>query len=81
MKTKKLVSIIGISLFCLLFNPAFADGPPPPPSGHGNSGNATPPSGGGGAPIDGGLSILLALAAAFGAKKVYDIRKKEKTTT
>jgi hypothetical protein len=80
MKTKKIFSIIVIGLMCLVFNPAIADGPPPPPGGHGGSGNATPPSGGG-APIDGGLSILLALAAAFGAKKVYDMRKKEKATT
>jgi hypothetical protein len=30
-----------------------------------------------GAPIDGGLSLLLAAGAAYGAKKVYDFRNKE----
>ena len=29
------------------------------------------------APIDGGLSLLLAAGAAYGAKKVYDFRSKE----
>ena len=29
-------------------------------------------------PIDGGLSILLAAGAAYGAKKVYNFRKEEK---
>lgn len=29
------------------------------------------------APIDGGLSLLLAAGAAYGAKKVYDFRNKE----
>ena len=31
---------------------------------------------GGGAPIGGGLIIMLALAAGYGTKKVYDARKK-----
>lgn len=30
-----------------------------------------------GAPIDGGLSLLLAAGAAYGAKKVYDFRNKD----
>lgn len=30
-----------------------------------------------GAPIDGGLSILLAAGAAYGAKKVYDFRNNQ----
>jgi hypothetical protein len=29
------------------------------------------------APIDGGLSILLAAGAAYGAKKVYDFKNKD----
>ena len=29
------------------------------------------------APIDGGLSLLLAAGAAYGAKKVYDFRNKD----
>ncbi|WP_375562282.1 PID-CTERM protein-sorting domain-containing protein [Bernardetia sp. OM2101] len=30
-----------------------------------------------GAPIDGGLSLLLAAGAAYGAKKVYDFKNKD----
>lgn len=30
-----------------------------------------------GAPIDGGLSLLLAAGAAYGAKKVYEFRNKD----
>ena len=41
---------------------------------------AQPPAGGGGggAPIDGGLSILLASGAAYGAKKLYNNHKAKK---
>ena len=45
---------------------------PPPPTQQGQSGNQPL---GGGAPIAGGLGILLALAAGYGAKKVYDARR------
>jgi len=31
-----------------------------------------------GVPIDGGLSLLLAAGAAYGAKKVYEFRNKDK---
>ncbi|MDG1902329.1 MAG: hypothetical protein P8I80_08865, partial [Bacteroidales bacterium] len=48
--------------------------PPPPPSAHGESGNQ---SAGGGAPIGGGLFILLGLGAAYGGKKLYDMKKED----
>ena len=47
------------------------DNPPPPPGGHGSGGNQQ------GAPIDGGLSILLALGAGYGGFKLYKHKKKE----
>lgn len=47
-------------------------GQPPVPGEQGGSGNSPA---GGGAPLVGGLGILLALAAGYGAKKVYDARK------
>jgi len=50
---------------------------PPPPNG-GNTpaqGDNTPV--GGGAPIGGGLLILVALGAGYGAKKVYDFRTRK----
>ncbi len=58
-------------LFCLtVVTPSFSQEPPhPPATGHGLQGNQPPP--GGSAPLDDGLSILLALGLAYGAKKVY----------
>lgn len=32
----------------------------------------------GGVPVDGGLALLLAAGAGYGAKKAYDFRKKSK---
>jgi hypothetical protein len=61
-----------ITLFTM--NPLIAQNgnPPPPPANHGEDTNQPP---GGGAPITGGIGILLALGAAYGAKKQYNIRK------
>ncbi|MDR4989336.1 MAG: hypothetical protein RG741_10925, partial [Bacteroidales bacterium] len=42
---------------------------PPPPDNHGESENQP-------APIGSGIAILLSLGAAYGAKKVFDARKK-----
>ncbi len=51
----------------------FAQPVPPPTTGggHGLSGDQN------GAPLDGGLSILLLLSAAYGGKKAYRMRKSE----
>jgi hypothetical protein len=67
-------SAILLSLF-VISQPSRADGPPPPPpgGGHGGGGNQPP---GGGAPIDGGLSILLLAGAAYGGRKLYQVRNK-----
>jgi len=70
---KKLFSILLVALFVSLSIVASADPPTPPPN---------PSSGGGGggpvgAPIDGGLSILLAMGAAYGGKKLYQARKEK----
>ena len=46
--------------------------PPPPPAG---SGNDSTNKLGGNAPIGGGLFILLGLGAAYGGRKVYNLRK------
>jgi len=43
--------------------------PLPPPYSHGETTDQP------GAPIDGGLSILLLMGAAYGAKKVYILKK------
>ncbi|MCF8366065.1 MAG: hypothetical protein K9H16_09800 [Bacteroidales bacterium] len=47
---------------------------PPPPNGGGNPGSGNTPVGGG-APIAGGIGILLALGAAYGGKKVFQVAK------
>lgn len=67
------VSFLAVVTLLLTTANAFAQGaPPPPPSeGHGQTGNHA----GGGAPIGGGLFILLGLGAAYGGKKLYDLRK------
>ncbi|MBK9292805.1 MAG: hypothetical protein IPM52_14450 [Bacteroidetes bacterium] len=57
------------AIFSLAASTLIAQGPPPPPAGgHGQSTNQPA---GGGAPIEGGIGILLALGAAYGARKVY----------
>ncbi|MEI6889447.1 MAG: hypothetical protein WCL03_09220 [Bacteroidota bacterium] len=75
MKTilKSLAAVLLITGALLLSNHAIADPPPPPPppGDHGSGGNQPPV----GAPIDGGLGILLAMGAAYGAKKFYKARK------
>ncbi len=48
---------------------------PPPPAEHGGSEDLGPQQEG---PIGAGLLILLTLGAAYGAKKVYDARKRIK---
>jgi len=47
---------------------------PPHPNGGSNPGGGNTPVGGG-APIDGGLSILIALGAAYGGRKIYQIKQ------
>ncbi len=49
--------------------------PPPPPGGAAGTGNESGNSQGGSAPIGGGLFILLGLGAAYGGRKVYNLRK------
>jgi hypothetical protein len=53
-----------------------AQEPPHPPSEKGSNDNHGPS----GVPIDGGLSILLAMSAAYGALKMYQVRTKAPVT-
>jgi len=61
--------------FTLLTINLSAQTPPPPNGGQTPEQNGSTPVGGG-APIGGGLLILVALGAGYGAKKVYDFRKR-----
>lgn len=70
MKKIKLI-LAGIFLFALSYG-LTAQGPPEPPDRHGQEDDQEP---GGNAPISGGVFILLGLGAAYGSKKVFDLRK------
>jgi len=68
-KILAITAILMISGFSLL-----AQAPPPPPNDPSNGGTGGPV--GGGAPIGSGLVLLIAMAAGYGGKKVYDLRTK-----
>lgn len=69
---KKLIIVVSLIVAPLAFS--FAQPQP------GNNSGGTPvggdPIGGGTAPIGGGITILLTMAAGYGAKKVYNAQKK-----
>jgi len=65
----KFIIIISLSFMA---NMAMADTPPDPPGG-GPGGGDLPV--GGSAPIDGGLSILLAAGLVYGTKKYFSNKK------
>lgn len=58
-----------LAILPALFFATAAVAQPPPPGEHGGEGDQQP------APIGSGLGILIALGAAYGAKKVYDAQK------
>lgn len=74
---KKLVRITVLFAFILLA-PLFSIAQPQPgqqgPGGTGGDVGGGPI--GGGAPIGSGMVLLISLGAGYGAKKVYDARKK-----
>ncbi len=71
---KKIISIIAILMFFLAFSVNAQVLGPEDPNG-GPEGGDDPI--GGGAPIGGGSLILIGLAAAYGGKKVFDLRKNQ----
>ncbi len=66
MRFKKITASL---LFFLMMSAGQLVAQPPLPSQHGDDGDQ-------GAPIGGGIAILLTLAGAYGAKKVYDARRR-----
>ncbi len=72
---KRLLATLTILLFFILPIASIADPPGPPGQEGGAPGGGPTPVG---APIDGGLSILLAMGAGYGGLKYYKKRKKEK---
>ena len=73
---RKLVGTI-ILIFMLLVVPMFTaiSAPPPPPNPGGGPGKNDVWIGG--TPIAGGFLILVALAAGYGARKFYNVRKRK----
>jgi hypothetical protein len=65
---KKLI----LTMFITMFSIGLFAQPIPPPVSHGSTGDQQ------GAPIDGGLSILMLIGAAYGAKKAYKFKDKGK---
>ena len=65
------LNILTIIFFLSISASGIAQPPPPPPGVSNTQGNKA----GGGAPIGGGLFILLGLAAAYGGRKIYNLRK------
>jgi hypothetical protein len=72
---KIIINLVVISFLILV--PVFAataSAPPPPPPGGPTPGEDAPI--GGTVPIGSGIVMLITMGAAYGAKKVYDARKK-----
>jgi hypothetical protein len=74
---KKIKQLITIIIFLSIPMWMTAQDPPHPNGGNVPGSGNTPVGGPQGAPIDGGLSILLALGLAYGAKKVYQVKKED----
>ncbi len=74
---KKVVKNIIASMllvgFFMISGAVLADAPPDP-GGDPNTGGGTPV---GGTPVGSGLAILISLGAAYGGKKVYQMRKEK----
>lgn len=68
-------SIFLLLLFLTITTISIAAPAPPPPPPPGNGPPCWPPPC---IPIDGGISLLMMAGAAYGAKKIYDSRKKDK---
>ena len=71
---KSILKIVTTAFLLIAMNTA-GWSQPPPPAAHGESGNA--PAGGGGAPIGDGMFLLLAMSAAYSARKIYSARREE----
>ena len=72
---KAILNLIIIGLLIIvpvIIVSASAPPPPPPPGGPGTGDTPI----GGMAPIGSGLALLLSMGAAYGAKKIYDARKR-----
>ncbi|MCB0805989.1 MAG: hypothetical protein KDC05_09345 [Bacteroidales bacterium] len=72
---KKAIKFTAILAIALMTSLAIQAQNPPHPGQNGNGSNVGGAPVGGGAPIDGGVSLLMLLGAAYGAKKAYRISR------
>jgi len=70
---KNIVATLVLVAFLMISGTVLADAPPDP-GGDPGTGGGTPV---GGSPIGGGIAILLSLGAAYGSKKIYNLRKEK----
>lgn len=73
MKNRIISAIIATIFAIFISSAAFAQNPPPPPEDPSGGGGPV----GGGTPVGSGLIILIALGAAYGGKKIYQMRKND----
>ena len=67
------IRLVLAGLFFLFFSwGMMAQNPPDPPDGHGDEGDQPP---GGDAPVGAGVYLLVVLGAAYGAGKVFVMKK------
>lgn len=71
---KNILKLIVIG--ALIAAPALIFAQPNPGQNSGGTPTGGAPIGGGSAPLGGGIAILLALGAGYGARRVYKTRKK-----
>jgi hypothetical protein len=72
---KRIKQMIAVIIFLAIPMCMTAQNPPHPNGGTTPGSGNTPVGGPAGAPIDGGLSILLAMGMVYGAKKVFKVKK------
>jgi hypothetical protein len=75
MKTKMRIVMISFVIGLVCFMPlGLSADPPGMPGNHGSNGDAPP---GGGAPIGSGITLIIAMSAAYGSKKLYQFKGTE----
>ncbi|MBU1370779.1 MAG: hypothetical protein KJ578_02940 [Bacteroidetes bacterium] len=72
---KTLITAIIFTFLLFGAQTSFPQGPPEPPGGAQGSENTEDNQTGNGAPIGGGTFFLIAMGAAYGAKKFFDSKK------
>ena len=75
---KKIFKLLVLIMLVMASASVFSQDPPDP-NGDGSAPDTDNTPVGGRATVSGGIILLLTLGAAYGGKKVYDLRKKKQT--